>query len=159
MVSFMDGPACGRWFKFITTLGSFLPSYNKGTDGLLVLRSSDDQPDEPFVVEEDHNYIVRSQSVYRCSYIDPDRDVGTCLRPALFVGNATDWGFVKMKQDVLDPYLFRFSPFFEVGKGEFKFGTSDGSWENMYKAKNADAAYTDTEVVFVKGFDRTINGC
>ena len=28
-------------FKFITTLGSFLPSYNKGTDGLLVLRSSD----------------------------------------------------------------------------------------------------------------------
>ena len=23
-----------------------------------------------------------------------------------FVGNATDWGFVKMKQDVLDPYLF-----------------------------------------------------
>lgn len=41
-----------------------------------------------------------------------------------------------------------------MGKGgEFKFGTSDGSWENMYKAKNADAAYTDTEVVFVKGFD------
>ena len=59
-----------------------------------------------------------------------------------------------MKQDVLDPYLFRFGKFFEVGKGgEFKFGTSDGSWENMYKAKNADAAYTDTEVVFVKGFD------
>lgn len=47
-------------FKFITTLGSFLPSYNKGTDGLLVLRSSDDQPDEPFVVEEDHNYIVEA---------------------------------------------------------------------------------------------------
>lgn len=23
----------------------------------------------------------------------------------------------------------------------------------MYKAKNADAAYTDTEMVFVKGFD------
>ena len=67
---------------------------------------------------------------------------------------------MKVKQDVLDPYLFRFGKFFEVGKGgEFKFGTSDGSWENMYKAKNADAAYTDTEVVFVKGFDRTINGC
>ena len=26
-----------------------LPSYNKGTDGLLVLRSSDDQPDEPLL--------------------------------------------------------------------------------------------------------------
>ncbi len=73
-------------FNSITTLGSFLPSYNKGTDGLLVLRSSDDQPDEPFVVEEDHNYIIEGQSVPGVLTLTQDRDVGTCLRPALFCG-------------------------------------------------------------------------
>ena len=135
-------------FKFITTLGSFLPSYNKGTDGLLVLRSSDDQPDEPFVVEEDHNYIVEANLFTGVLTLTQTETLAPAYDQLYFVGNATDWGFVKMKQDVLDPYLFRFGKFFEVGKGgEFKFGTSDGSWENMYKAKNADAAYTDTEVV------------
>ena len=47
-------------FKFITTLGSFLPSYNKGTDGKLVLRASADQPDESFTIEEEFNYIVEA---------------------------------------------------------------------------------------------------
>ena len=132
----------------------YLPSYNKGTDGLLVLRSSDDQPDEPFVVEEDHNYIVEANLFTGVLTLTQTETLAPAYDQLYFVGNATDWGFVKMKQDVLDPYLFRFGKFFEVGKGgEFKFGTSDGSWENMYKAKNADAAYTDTEVVFVKGFD------
>ena len=60
---------------------SFLPSYNKGTDGLLVLRSSDDQPDEPFVVEEDHNYITsRSQEDEK----KHDRDGGVCAAHDLF---------------------------------------------------------------------------
>ena len=47
-------------FKFITTLGAFLPSYNKGTDGKLVLRTSADQPDEPFTIEEEFNYVVEA---------------------------------------------------------------------------------------------------
>lgn len=141
-------------FKFITTLGSFLPSYNRGTDGKLTLRSSDDQPDESFAIEVDHNYIVEANlftgelKLTQTETLSPDYD------QLYFVGNATDWGFAPMKKDVLDSYLFRFGKFFEVGKGgEFKFGTADGNWENMYKAKNADAAYTDTEVEFVKGFD------
>lgn len=141
-------------FKFITTLGEFLPSYNKGTDGKLTLRSSDDQPDESFAIEIDHNYIVEANlftgelKLTQTETLSPDYD------QLYFVGNATDWGFAPMKKDVLDPYLFRFGKFFEVGKGgEFKFGTADGSWESMYKAKNADAAYTDMAVEFVKGFD------
>lgn len=147
------GLAAGE-FKFITTLGEFLPSYNKGTDGKLTLRSSDDQPDESFAIEIDHNYIVEANlftgelKLTQTETLSPDYD------QLYFVGNATDWGFAPMKKDVLDPYLFRFGKFFEVGKGgEFKFGTADGSWESMYKAKNADAAYTDMAVEFVKGFD------
>ena len=141
-------------FKFITTLGSFLPSYNKGTDGLLVLRSSDDQPDEPFIVEEDHNYIVEANLFTGVLTLTQTETLAPAFDQLYFVGNPTSWNFVKMTQDALDPYLFRFGRFFEVGNGgEFKFGTAEGSWENMYKAKNADASYTDTQVEPVKGFD------
>ena len=45
-------------FKFITTLGQFLPSYNKGTDGKLVFRDSDDDPDEQFHIDEAYTYKV-----------------------------------------------------------------------------------------------------
>lgn len=141
-------------FKFITTLGSFLPSYNKGTDGLLVLRSSDNQPDEPFIVEEDHNYIVEANLFTGVLTLTQTETLAPAFDQLYFVGNPTSWNFVKMTQDALDPYLFRFGRFFEVGNGgEFKFGTAEGSWENMYKAKNADASYTDAQVELVKGFD------
>lgn len=44
-------------FKFITEKGNFLPSYNKGgQNSQLVLRTSDDQPDEKFIVAEAGNY-------------------------------------------------------------------------------------------------------
>lgn len=141
-------------FKFITTLGAFLPSYNKGTDGKLTLRTVDEQPDEPFTVEEDHNYIVEANLFTSVLTLTQTETLAPAYDQLYFVGNPTDWNFVPMKRDVLDPYLFRFGKFFEAGKGgEFKFGTAEGSWENMYKAKNADASYTDTQVEFVKGFD------
>jgi hypothetical protein len=85
-------------FKFITTLGSFLPSYNKGTDGLLVLRSSDDQPDEPFVVEEDHNYIVEANLFTGVLTLTQTETLAPAYDQLYFVGNATDWGFVKMNK-------------------------------------------------------------
>lgn len=141
-------------FKFITTLGAFLPSYNKGTDGKLILRTSDDQPDVPFIIEEDHNYTVEANLFTGVVTLTQTETLAPAFDKLYFVGNANDWGFDPMKRDPLDPFLFRYSRFFEVGKGgEFKFGTTQGSWENMYKAKNADAAYTDTEMTFVKGFD------
>ena len=141
-------------FKFITTLGSFLPSYNKGTDGNLTLRTDDTQPDEKFSVAEDHNYIVEANLFTGTLKLTETEVLAPAYDRLYFVGNATDWGFVPMKRDALDPYLFRYGRFFETGKGgEFKFGTAEGSWENMYKAKDADAAYTDTEVTFVSGFN------
>ena len=45
-------------FKFITTLGQFLPSYNNNGNGQLVYRTSDDQPDLQFNIEEAHCYKV-----------------------------------------------------------------------------------------------------
>lgn len=141
-------------FKFITTLGAFLPSYNKGTDGKLTLRITDDQPDVPFIIEEDHNYMVEANLFTGVVTLTQTETLAPAFDKLYFVSNANDWGFDLMKRDPLDPFLFRYGRIFEVGKGgEFKFGTTQGSWENMYKAKNANAAYTDMETTFVKGFD------
>lgn len=142
-------------FKFITTLGSLLPSYNKGTDGKIVLRTSENQPDEAFTVEEDSYYMVEANLFTGLVTLTQAENPKPAYDRLYFVSNANDWGFVPMKQDALDPYLFRYARFFDTDKDpvEFKFGTSEGSWENMYKAKNADATYTDTDVTFVKGFD------
>lgn len=139
-------------FKFITTLGQFLPSYNNTGDGKLVYRTSDDQPDLQFSIDEAHCYKVTVNLLDMSIAYSQTEGVTPPYSELYFVGNETDWGFRRMSQDPLDPFLFRIGVFFTKG-GEFKFGTADGSWENMYKAAHANAPYTDTAVEFVKGFD------
>ena len=50
-------------FKFITTLGEFLPSYNRdaaaGEELRLIYRTSGDEPDESFTVSKEATYIVK----------------------------------------------------------------------------------------------------
>ena len=139
-------------FKFITTPGSFLPSYNKAGEGRLVLRTSDDQPDEKFNITEEHFYKIDVNLLTLTVSVTPVDGETPLFSELYFVGNETDWNFRKMSVDPLDPYLFRIGVFFTKG-GEFKFGTAEGSWENMYKAAVANAPYTDTRMEFIKGFD------
>ncbi|MBQ7421905.1 MAG: SusF/SusE family outer membrane protein [Prevotella sp.] len=141
-------------FKFITTLGQFIPSYNKGTDGQIVLRSSYDEPDEQWQIEEEHYYKVTVNLLTgEISYVQTDGEA-PAFDNLYFVGNPTGWGFVKMAKDPLDAFLFRYGRFFENGNGgEFKFGTSEGSWENMYKATQANAPYNDTSMELVEGYE------
>ncbi len=50
--------------KFITTLGEFLPSYNKGSDDTkLVLRESDDDPDEKFTIPATGVYKISANII------------------------------------------------------------------------------------------------
>ena len=139
-------------FKFITTLGQFLPSYNNDGSGMLTYRDNDDQPDEKFTVTEAHCYRVDVNLLTLTIEYTQVEGVTPAFDALYFVGNETDWGFRPMTQDPLDPFLFRIGVFFSKG-GEFKFGTADGSWENMYKATMANAPYTSTAMEFVKGFD------
>lgn len=139
-------------FKFITTLGEFIPSYNKGTDGLLVLRTDFSEPDEQFVIEEAHAYKIDVNLLTRDITIVQVEGVKPAYEELYFVGNMTGWGFEKMEVDLLDPFLFRYGRYFDKG-GDFKFGTADGSWENMFKATVGNASYTDTTTEFIKGFD------
>lgn len=138
--------------KFITTLGQFLPSYNNNGSGKLVYRTSEDDPDEQFRVDEAHCYKVDVNLLTLTMTMTQVEGVAPEYDNIYLVGNETDWGFRQMTQDPLDPFLFRLGIFFEKG-GEFKFGTADGSWENMYKAASPNASYTDQAVEFVKGYD------
>ena len=139
-------------FKFITTSGNFLPSYNNNGNGSLVYRTSDDQPDEKFHIDEAHTYKVDVNLLDLTVKMTQVEGITPAYDTLFLVGNETDWGFRQMWQDPLDPFLFRIGVFFEKG-GEFKFGTSEGSWENMYKATEENASYTNSSVEFVKGFD------
>lgn len=139
-------------FKFITELGSFLPSYNNDSNGNLIYRTSDEQPDNQFSISEAHCYRVDVNLLTLTIEYRQVEGVTPAYDQLYFVGNENDWGFWPMSQDPLDPFLFRIGLFFNKG-GEFKFGTTDGSWENMYKATEANAPYTSTAMEFVKGFD------
>ncbi len=139
-------------FKFITEKGSFLPSYGNNGQGGLIYRDADDQPDIAFEITEPHTYKIDvnlldlSVNVTQVEGITPPYDT------IFFVGDVTSWNFMLMQQDPLDPFLFRAGVFFPSA-GEFKFGTANGSWENMYKAISEKAPYTSQGVEFVKGYD------
>jgi hypothetical protein len=140
-------------FKLITTLGQFLPSYNKGTDGNLVYRNSDSDPDEKFSITEAHYYKVDVNLLNgTITYVQTEGDV-PAFDNLFFVGNPSGWNFISMSRDPLDHYLFRYGHYFAAGKGgEFKFGTAQGNWGNMYKATVANASYKNTSMQFVSEF-------
>lgn len=139
-------------YKFITTLGAELPSYNRGEDGSLVLRTTADEPDNLFEITEGHAYTVTANLLTGETTCVKSDGVRPAYDHLYFVGDENGWGFDEMAQDPLDPFLFRYGREFTVGR-EFKFGTMSGSWENMYKATQPNAPYTDTSMEFVPGFD------
>ena len=145
-------------FKFITTLGQFLPSYNKGLDGKLIYRASDDDPDEKFHIDEAYTYKIDVNLLTGEISWNKSEGETPAYDNLYLVGNMTGWSFEAMQKDILDPFLFRMGRFFDNG-GEFKFGTVNGSWENMLKATTPNASITDTSMEIVSGFDPDNKWC
>ena len=138
--------------KFLVTRGEWLPCYCKATDNTLFYRTDDGQPDEKFIIGEMHCYKIDVNLLDMTISITQVEGVKPAFDSLFFVGNETGWGFWPMTVDPLDPFLFRIGVNFSSG-GEFKFGTAEGSWENMYKATSENAPYTQTTMEFIKGFD------
>lgn len=116
--------------KFITTLGNFLPSYNKGSDDTkLVLRESDDDPDNKF--------NILATGIYRISVnvVNLTIHIETLDAPEYselwFVGNPTGWSFMPMTLDASDPFIFYYNADLSAG-GEFKIGTAEGNWDAVF---------------------------
>lgn len=64
-----------------------------------------------------------------------------------FVGSFTSWNFEEMTRDPVNPCIFRYGAVLNWNNGgEFKFGTTSGSWSDMYHPTVADAPYTSTGV-------------
>lgn len=112
--------------KFITKLGDFLPSYNKGEDdNSLLLRENEDDSDDKFEIE--------SAGIYKITLniIDLIIDIEALEAPEYgdlwVVGGFTGWSFVKMNIDENDPYIFYFNEKITSPDGnsyeEFKIAT------------------------------------
>lgn len=140
-------------FMFTTTADKDYPAYVLDKDGRLVLQNTaQESAGEAVSVKADHYYTVEANLLTGELTMKESDGIKPPYDQLFLVGEMTDWKFVPMHQDVLDPFLFRYGQIFEKG-GEFKFGTANGSWEKMYKAVTENAPYTNTKVEFVKGFD------
>lgn len=141
----------GKSFKFAVQR-DYIPTYNKGGEGKLVFRATYDDPDESFSVDETSNYKVDVNLLDLTIKVEVSATETPLFESMYLIGNMTGWGFEPLTVDAIDPFLFRLGKFFNKG-GDFKFGTTNGSWENNFKAPYANAPYTETKAVFVSGFD------
>jgi len=114
-------------FKFITNLGSMLPSYNRGTNAnTIVERTNESEPDNYFEIVETGSYFVYlSKKDMSISY------KRILLENLYLVGDATSIGWspdnaLPMTMDDVNPNIFTFNgPLME---GELKI-LSERRWE------------------------------
>ncbi|MGQ1889551.1 SusF/SusE family outer membrane protein [Thermophagus sp. OGC60D27] len=108
--------------KFITDIGQFLPSYNKGADdNTLVFRTDDAQPDDKFKIEEAGIYAIKLNLVDLT--ISFEKQNGPAYEVLYLFGDATPNGWdianaVEMTQDPDNLFLFTWEGF--LNPGEFK---------------------------------------
>lgn len=141
-------------FKFITTHGSFLPSYNMGADSAhLFYRTSDSQPDNQFTVKTSNVYHIDVNLISLTINITA---VSAPLYSQLWiVGDATPNGWNiddpnQMKVDVFNPYVFHY--YENLSVGEFKIPTATGNWGgDFYRPTANDPPITDTTAALVLG--------
>ncbi|GAO45457.1 SusF/SusE family outer membrane protein [Flavihumibacter petaseus] len=140
--------------KFITTLGQFLPGYNKGADDFhLVYRSEDGQPDDKFMITTPGAYDITLNLL----------DLSINIRPSEFppytrlwmLGDAvpTGWNIdnpSEMRVDSANLFVFRYNEVLKAG--EFKIPTATGNFNtDYYMPLTNHQAITERGVQLVPG--------
>ncbi len=140
--------------KFITTLGKFLPSYNKGAnENSLLLRTDDAQPDDKFLVTTPGAYDITLNLL----------DLTITIKQSEFppyarlwlLGDAvpTGWNIdqpSEMRVDSSNLFVFRYNEILKAG--EFKIPTSTGDFgTDYYMPLTNHPAITETGVQLVPG--------
>lgn len=134
-------------FKCITTLGEFLPSYNKATEDFkLVLRESDSDSDSKFSITESGTYSINVNLITLA--ISITKKEGPEYSQLWFVGNPTGWNFKEMTVDALDPFVFHYNDDLSAG-GEFKIGTGN-NFEATFFRPQVDQTEAGTNLTVVK---------
>lgn len=140
-------------FKFITTQGQFLPSYNKGaTDNALVYRTSYDQPDEQFTVTEGGLYKVTTN--LSDLSLTMEKQAGPPYSQLWVVGSATPNGWDldnadELEQSEADPFVFTYTAF--LSEGELKIATQKDWGAPFYRPTTGNAPITSTDVQLSAG--------
>ena len=139
--------------KFLTVVGEFLPSYQRGEDdNTLVVRTDFDQPDDKFVIEQGGIYML-TVDVIEMTYhaealasspYDELWIVGSAVPKGWDIGNADP-----MIQDPSDPFVFSFNA--ELVAGEFKIATAKSFDAAFYRPVTADQPITETDIQLSAG--------
>jgi len=140
--------------KFITQLGEWLPSYQKGEDEQhIVLRTDDSQPDKKFSIAESGVYKITLNLLdLNISFEKLDQSPYDEL---WIVGDATPNGWNidnpnQIVQDPTDSFIFTYNEF--LNAGEFKFPTSTGDWgTDFYMPLTNYPDLSETTVQLVSG--------
>ena len=143
--------------KFITTLGQFLPSYNRdataGEALKLTYRTSGDQPDDQFTIDKEATYIVKVDLLDLTLTLTETEDIGWRFEEFFIVGSFTGdggWGFEALSKDAVQMDLFHYGAVIPwKADGEFKFSsvTDFGQSDAFFHPAVANASYTSTSVV------------
>lgn len=121
-------------FKFITNLGQFLPSYNKGADnGKLLYRSADSEPDDKFNITTPGLYTIS------INLLDLTASIEAATTPPYtrlwMLGDATPTGWnidapTEMRVDSSNLFVFGYNGL--LSAGEFKIPTTTGNFSTDY---------------------------
>ena len=137
--------------KFITKLGNFLPSYNKGVeDNQLIYRETEDQPDNKFTISKSGQYRV-TVNIITLNISIEELDAPE-FGDLWFVGGFSGWTFKEMRVDMLDPYIYHYNAELNSSNSsdEFKIATAnnfDQTTVFLRPAVNGQGAGTGLSVV------------
>lgn len=139
--------------KFLTTIGEWLPSYQKGaTENSLVIRTDFSQPDDKHRIEQAGMYKI-TVDVIELTY-KAEALAASPYNELWIVGSAVPMGWDidnadMMFQDPSDPFIFSFNE--ELVAGEFKIATAK-SWDApFYRPVAADQPITETDIQLSAG--------
>jgi len=132
-------------YKFITTLGQFLPSYNRGADvNHIVYRTSDSEPDDKFTVTEAGMYKITVSlldlTITSIKLDLPPYDkmymVGDATPNGWDIGNATE-----LTQDLDNPYIFTYMGVMKSGDFKFPVNRNTNWGQDMYMKLSDSTMY------------------
>ncbi|HYG18444.1 MAG TPA: SusF/SusE family outer membrane protein, partial [Ohtaekwangia sp.] len=148
-----EGEMSAGEVKFLTIVGEWLPSYQRGEDGsTLVLRTDFAQPDEKFVIEQSGLYKLTVDVIDMT--FKAEALAASPYNELWIVGSAVPKGWDianpdAMVQDVSDPFVFTFNE--ELAAGEFKIATAKDFGAPFYRPVAADQPISATDIQLSAG--------
>lgn len=139
--------------KFLTTIGEWLPSYQKGADdNTLVLRTDFGQPDDKFVIAQSGIYKITVDVI--ALTFKAEALAASPYNELWIVGSAVPKGWDidnadAMIQDPTDPFVFTYNA--QLVAGEMKIATAKDWGAPFYRPIAADQPITETDIKLSAG--------